>query len=60
MSPFARGGVSGDDKTMARPVGAQALRAIPTLDALRRLLPTGRKNFAEGRFSPGGNCILPI
>ena len=39
---------------------AQALRAIPTLDALRRLLPTGRKNLAGGRFSTGGNCILPI
>ena len=30
---------------MARPVGAKALRAILTLDALRRLLPTGRKNL---------------
>jgi len=31
VSPFSRGGDSRDVKTMARPEGAQALRAIPKL-----------------------------
>ena len=47
-------------KTHGSPFRAQALRAIPTLDALRRLLPTGRKNLEVGRSLPVVNYILSI
>ena len=44
VSPFARGGDSGDVKTMARPEGAQALRAIPK--------PCRRAVFPRRQLSP--------
>ena len=66
LSPFSRGGESRDVKNMARPEGAQALRAIqealdegrflpvvnyiPLPARLCRLLPTGRKNDWRGAW----------
>ncbi len=44
MSPFSRGGASRDVKMMARPEGAQALRAIPK--------PCRRAVFPRRQLSP--------